>query len=123
MAINTLGIGVAPLADSRFNNAKSWLKMLEYAAVGVPCIGSPRDEYKRLHLKGIGLMAKNPTEWARQIKRLRSSKAFREELSGKGRQITEEMTIEGNAELWIEAWTEALIRERAGRNPLVRNGI
>ena len=123
LAINSLGIAVAPLADSRFNNAKSWLKMAEYAAVGVPCIGSPREEYRRLHRKGIGLIAKNPTEWAKQIKRLRSSEDFREDMSAKGRAVMETLTIEENAELWLEAWTEALIRERAGRNPLVRAGI
>lgn len=123
LAINSLGIGVAPLANSRFNNAKSWLKMAEYAAVGVPCVGSPREEYKRLHRKGVGLMAKNPTEWSRQLKRLRHSVDFRVELAGKGRAVMQDMTIEGNAELWAEAWTEALIRERAGRNPLVRAGI
>lgn len=123
LAINTLGIAVAPLADSRFNNAKSWLKMAEYAAVGVPCIGSPREEYRRLHRKGVGLMAKNPTEWRKQINRLRSSEDLREDLSCKGRAVMETLTIEDNAELWMEAWTEALIRDRANRNPLVRSGI
>lgn len=122
LAINSLGIGVAPLADSRFNSAKSWLKMAEYAAVGVPCIGSPREEYRRLHRKGIGLLAKNPTEWSKQIRRLRGSEDFRLEMSDHGRQIMEDLTIEGNAELWVEAWNEALIRDRAGQNPLVRNG-
>lgn len=123
LAINTLGIAVAPLADSRFNNAKSWLKMAEYAAVGVPCIGSPREEYRRLHRKGVGLMAKNPTEWRKQINRLRSSEDLREDLSCKGRAVMETLTIEDNAELWMEAWTEALIRDRANRSPLVRSGI
>jgi len=123
LAINSLGIGVAPLADSRFNNAKSWLKMAEYAAVGVPCIGSPREEYRRLNRKGIGLVAKNPTEWTKQIRRLRNSQSLREDLSFNGRAVMETLTIEDNAELWVEAWTEALIRDRVGRNPLVRNGI
>jgi hypothetical protein len=122
LAINSLGIGVAPLADSRFNTAKSWLKLAEYAAVGVPCVGSPREEYRRLHRKGDGLLAKNPTEWAKQLKRLRSSEDFREELSAKGRAVMATLTIEDNAELWAEAWNEALIRDRAGSNPLVRSG-
>lgn len=123
LAVSSIGIGIAPLADSRFNSAKSWLKMAEYAAVGVPCIGSPREEYRRLHRKGVGLTAKNPTEWIKQIRRLRNSEDLREELSCQGREVMETLTIEGNAELWAEAWTEALIRERSHRNPLVRSGI
>lgn len=123
LAINSLGIGVAPLADSRFNNAKSWLKMAEYAAVGVPCIGSPREEYRRINRKGVGLTARNPTEWTKQIRRLRGSESFRADISASGRETMESLTIEANAELWIEAWTEALIRDRAHKNPLVRGGV
>lgn len=123
LGVASLGVGLAPLADTRFNKAKSWLKMAEYAAVGVPCIGSPRDEYKRLNKLGVGLLAKNPTEWGKQMKRLRNSRELRADLSGQGRAVMEELTIEGNAELWAEAWTEALIMERKNRNPLLRNGI
>jgi hypothetical protein len=122
-AVSSIGIGLAPLTDSRFNNAKSWLKMAEYAAVGVPCIASPREEYRRLHRKGVGLLAKNPTEWTKVIRKLRGSENLREDLSWQGRAVMETLTIEDNAELWAEAWTEALIRERASRNPLVRSGI
>ena len=52
-----LGIGVAPLADTKFNAAKSWLKMAEMAALGVPCVVSPRAEYMRLHEQWIGSLA------------------------------------------------------------------
>lgn len=123
LAINSLGIGLAPLADSRFNNAKSWLKPAEYAAVGVPCIVSPREEYKRLNKLGVGFLAKNPTEWIKHIRRLRNSANLRVDTAAKARDVMRDMTIEGNAELWAEAWTEALIRERAGRNPLLRAGV
>lgn len=120
LGVNSLGIGLAPLADTRFNKAKSWLKMAEYAAVGVPCIASPRDEYRRLHRKGVGLLAKNPTEWTKQMKRLLASEDFREELSSKGRSVMSTLTIEDNYPLWLEAWEEALIRERATYSPLAR---
>ena len=121
LAIGSLGIGVAPLADSRFNQAKSWLKMAEYAAVGVPCIGSSRDEYVRLHKRGVGLIARNTHEWVKQIELLRGDECMRRELSESGRAAMSKLTIEGNAELWLEAWQNALKLQRSGvTSPFVR---
>lgn len=123
LAMTSIGIGVAPLADSRFNSAKSWLKMAEYAAVGVPCIGSPRDEYTRIHKRGIGLLARNPNEWTKQIARLRDSVALRSDLAEAGRLAMEELTIERNAELWLEAWQKALHLQRSSvKSPFARAG-
>ena len=121
LAVSSIGIGVAPLADTRFNSAKSWLKMLEYAAVGVPCIGSPRDEYIRLHKRGVGLLAKNSTEWRQRINALVKSDELRLEMAEAGREATRELTIERNAELWLEAWNDAYRIQRQGASsPLAR---
>src|SRR5689334_24701002 len=49
-ALSALGIGLAPLADSTFNRAKSWLKPLEMAAVGVPCVMSALPDRKSTRL-------------------------------------------------------------------------
>ena len=118
-AVATLGIGVAPLADSKFNTAKSWLKMAEMAAVGVPCVASPRDEYVRLHKLGVGLLAKNPNEWRQRITALTISSSMRNELSEKGRAIMRDLTIELNAELWMEVWLEALKLQRRERSSVL----
>lgn len=107
-ALSTLGVGMAPLSDTRFNAAKSWLKPLEYAGVGVPCVFSPRVEYTRLHtLHDIGLPADKPRDWYRQLKRLIDNPALRQELSAKGREAARELTIERNAWRWAEAWDRA----------------
>lgn len=111
-AVTVLGIGVAPLADTVFNAAKSWLKMAEYAAVGVPCIASPRAEYTRLHKHGVGLLAKDPGDWKRKMKMLAENTAARRELSEQGRDVMAGMTIEGHAWRLMEIWTEALRIQR-----------
>lgn len=113
LAINCLGIGVAPLADSRFNAAKSWLKPLEYAAVGVPCVASPRAEYSRLAKLGVGRLAKDPREWRRALRELTRWPTQRRELSERGREAARKLTIELNAWRWLEAWSEALELQRA----------
>lgn len=116
LGVATLGIGLAPLADSRFNKSKSWLKMMEYAAVGVPCIGSPRAEYTRIHKLGVGLLAKNANAWRQQIRKLLREPNLRQDLSDRGREVVKSHTIEGNAWRWLEIWQEAVKLET--RRPL-----
>lgn len=110
--VTKLGVGVAPLADTHFNAAKSWLKMAEYAATGVPCIGSPRAEYTRLHRLGIGWLAKDPKDWYRKMKLLATRADLREELSEQGREVMRTMTMEANAWKLGVIWDEALRLQR-----------
>jgi hypothetical protein len=107
LGVASLGIGVAPLADSKFNASKSWLKVAEYAAVGVPFIASPRAEYDRFHRLGAGLLAKNSNEWSSRLRDMINSETMRKDLSEAGRAVMREKTIEGNAWRWMEAWQEA----------------
>lgn len=115
-----LGVGITPLADTRFNAAKSWLKPLEKAAVGVVPIMSPRAEYTRLHSLGIGVLAKKPRDWTRHIRALTTDTARRIEMSDAGREIMRDYTVEGNAWRWVEAWVEAWSLERRGAHAVVR---
>jgi glycosyltransferase involved in cell wall biosynthesis len=107
LAVNSIGIGVAPLATSKFNESKSWLKPLEYAAVGVPCVLTPSSEYKRAAKLGIGIVAKKPDEWRRQLRLLLTNESLRRDLSERGREAAAKQTIEENAWRWWEAWIHA----------------
>lgn len=106
-AVATLGIGIAPLADTRFNISKSWLKPIEMSAVGVPWVASPRAEYQRLHREGVGLLAARPKDWYRQLKRLTKDPGLRADMSAAGRALAAKYTIEGNAWRWLDAWEYA----------------
>jgi hypothetical protein len=106
-AVTKLGIGVAPLANTKFNEAKSWLKMAEYAAVGVPCVGSDMPEYRRLHKLGVGMLARTPADWYRIVKDLGRSAAMRHDLAQQGREVMLGMTMEANAWRLAEIWDEA----------------
>lgn len=113
-ALATLGIGIAPLADTRFNAAKSWLKPLEKAAVGVPSVMSPRAEYRRISDLGIGVLARKPKDWLRELRRLTTDDVRRRELSARAREVAATLTIEGNAWRWAEAWEDAFKIQRRG---------
>lgn len=112
LAVNSLGIGLAPLADSKFNAAKSWLKLLEYGALGIPAVASPRAEYTRLHKQGVGWLAGKPAAWKSKIKTLIDSADARIELGGRSREAVAKHTIEENAWRWWESWSEALAIQR-----------
>ena len=102
-----LGIGIAPLADTKFNRSKSWLKIAELSALGVPWVGSPRVEYERFHRMGAGVLADTPRRWYRELKRLKDSPELRSERAGAGREVAESLRLERNSWRWHEAWMRA----------------
>lgn len=111
-ALTQLGVGVAPLADTRFNAAKSWLKPLELSALGVPWVASPRAEYERLHKLGCGVLVDKPKAWYAVLRRLLSDSARRVELSEAGRAVAGELSLTRHAWRWWEAWELALNLQR-----------
>lgn len=115
--VSQLGIGVAPLTDTQFNAAKSWLKPLEMAAVGVPCVMSPRVEYRRIHRKGVGLLAENQRQWYSQLKKLRDDRVLRTELAAQAREAVSDQTYELRCEEWWEAWEAAYQYDQTGVTP------
>lgn len=100
-------------AAAGFVSHNSALKGLEYAACGVPFVASPREEYVRLHERhGLGLLARRPRDWYRHLRALVDSPGMRQDMSGRGREVAEEMTYERHAHLWAEAWADAVRIQR-----------
>lgn len=104
----TLDIAVCPLEDSNFNTAKSWLKPLEAAALGVIPVMSPLVEYRRINDLGVGVIAKRPRDWEAHIRRLLRSASLRDELRAQGLAVASKLTVEKNAYRWVEALNTAL---------------
>jgi len=103
-----IGIGIAPLADTKFNSAKSWLKPMEYAALGIPCVMSPRAEYVRLHEEtGIGVLADRPKDWYRELKRFVEDGPYRRLTGALARAEAAKLTYSQHAWRWMEVWDEA----------------
>jgi len=107
-----LGVGIAPLADSRFNAAKSWLKPLEYASVGVPCVMSNRREYREIAKHGIGTLVEKHKEWYTQLKKLATDTDYRVLRSEIAREAASKLTYELNGWRWAEVWADALTQQR-----------
>lgn len=111
-AVSTIGIGIAPLKDTAFNGAKSWLKCAEMSALGVPWVASPRPEYVKLHAMGAGILADTPNRWYKALRRLRTSPALRAEMSEAGRTVAERLRLRDHAGEWMTAWEDAYRLQR-----------
>ena len=101
----SLGVGIAPLAGTKFNAAKSWLKPLELMTAGVPWVGSDRVEYRRLFEEtGVGTVVRKQSDWYRALKRLVTDDQFRADQSAAGVEAAESYRLRDRAHLWLEVW-------------------
>jgi glycosyltransferase involved in cell wall biosynthesis len=117
LVVSTIDVGIVPLTETVFNQAKSWLKGLEYAALGIPFVASFLPEYDKLAAAfGIGLTAPSRARsWARALGRLMNDPE-REVVGRHYRQIVEQrLLIEDNAWRWAEAWHHAWLHRRQQR--------
>jgi glycosyltransferase involved in cell wall biosynthesis len=103
---------IVPLAPGPFNEAKSWLKGLEAAAVGVPFVASASGPYRQLHDLGAGLLATTRGDWKRQLGRLLDDPALRTDVVAEGRRAAAGLTVEAHAWRWAEAWGQAVLNRR-----------
>jgi hypothetical protein len=99
-----VGVGIVPLADTRFNGLKSWLKGAELSALGIPWVASPRTEYRRLHERGAGLLAAKPKDWYRMVKRLCDDPRMRADVAQAGREVAAGLRLRDHAAAWWDAW-------------------
>lgn len=105
-----LDIGLVPLTDTPFNRAKSWLKALEYASLGVVPVVSPTPDNMRLVEMGAALAATNPKEWKTVVEDIVLDHEKRLEMSQHCRKVAAGLTIEDNTHLWWDAWSSAAKR-------------
>jgi len=103
-----LDVGIVPLELSTFNEAKSWLKGLEWAALGVPFIASPTGEYCELERRGAGVIAAKPRDWLRHLDRLVGDDDHRATLAAAGRETARGLLVEDHVDEHLAAYRQAL---------------
>lgn len=100
-----MDIGLVPLEQSRFTEAKSHLKGLEYAACGIPCVAGPSESYRWWVEPGVnGLLARcdKPREWRNALDDMLVS--WRE-MGENARAKAAEHVIQGvGADEWSDAY-------------------
>jgi glycosyltransferase involved in cell wall biosynthesis len=102
-------IGIAPLAYHAFNKSKSDLKVLEYAALGIPVVATDFGPYSDSVQHGVtGFLVKRPHEWARYLRDLVNDEAMRTELGANARRWAATRTIQANVWRWETAYRSAI---------------
>lgn len=103
--VETFDVGLAPLVDSEFNRSKSFIKILEYASLGVPFICSPVGPYAEHVIDGVnGLFARTPEEWADLLDKLIRSPWLRSQLADRARGWADLWTTETHIRKWEEVY-------------------
>lgn len=103
--LHNFHVGLVPLARNDFNEAKSYLKGLEYAASGIPFIATPTEEYRLLHAAGVGRLASTPDEWRDHATELLDTDVRREEAQRQREIVSQKFDIKGMGEAWASAIT------------------
>lgn len=102
--LSRFDIGLAPLADTRFNRAKSDLKYLEYAAVGIPTIASATGTYSSVSHGLTGYLARNGKDWVKWLGLLVSNGQLRRTMGRAARLYAESRFISANVRAWSDAY-------------------
>lgn len=96
--IANFDIGIAPLLNDAFNASKSYIKVLEYAALGIPCIASgPHGPYEDFIEHGVtGFIAETKDDWALYLHELVSRHDLRIDMGIAARKKAREFTTQKN---------------------------
>lgn len=105
-----LAIGLAPLADTAFNRAKSAVKWQEYAAIGAAGIYADLPPYQAVVEDGeTGLLVgPDPQDWAEAVARLVADGTLRRRLATNAREALDRshwLATGGRA--FLDAWRAA----------------
>lgn len=84
--LSQIGIGIAPLPDTPWENGKCGVKLLQYMACGMPVIASPVGVHRDIIEHGVnGFLATTPAEWRSCLEQLLGDESLRQRLGAAGR--------------------------------------
>jgi glycosyltransferase involved in cell wall biosynthesis len=98
-------VGLGPLRKTMFNLAKSGLRAVEYAALGVVPVLPDLDPYRPFVKSGYNGMLIRPHETTRGILQdLANDLGWVERMAAQAREDAKRWTTEAAIEAWAEAW-------------------
>jgi hypothetical protein len=106
-------IALAPLRDTRFNRARSNVKLKEYAAAGAMWLASPVGPYVGMGEEQGGLLVRDD-EWLPTLEALIVDGDRRRALTDRARAWVQGQTIRAGAARWQAAYRDAVERARNG---------
>jgi len=107
---------IAPLRDSRYNRAKSNLRLIEAGALKIPAVASPVEPYKNFPC----LYAKEEEDWFNQLEKLIKDRTLRNKIGRMAYQeVKEKYEINKNSEALLKKFQQLTKRKWIDRRPLI----
>ncbi|MGZ4275047.1 MAG: glycosyltransferase family 4 protein [Solirubrobacteraceae bacterium] len=104
--LTSFDVGIAPLPDEPYTRGKCGYRLLQYAAAGVPAVGSPVGVNGQILGQLGGLAPENGPEWADALTDLLERPAeSRAEIGRRSREIAQ---LHYSYDAWLSRWREAL---------------
>lgn len=103
--VSGFDVGIAPLADTTFNRARSDIKLKEYAAAGVPWLASPVGPYVGLGEQQGGRLVADDG-WFEALDHLVTHDRERRRLARRAEKWAKSQTIAAIAARWEQNFTE-----------------
>lgn len=98
-------LGVAPLLRSEWNKGKSWTKLLEYGARGIPALAEEWGQYRDFINDGMNGVVIGPGDsWAGWLEGVLTDDVFRAELAAGAYATAESLTIDKHAYKWARVY-------------------
>lgn len=102
-------IGLAPLEDTIFTRSKSYIKALEYSALGIPVIASDVGPYREFVDDGVtGFLVRRESEWIDRIRLLVEDADLRERMGAAAREKARKHTIQAGWGQWEQVFRSVL---------------
>ena len=102
---NNVTVGIGPLRRSPFTAAKSGLRAVEFAALGIPAIVSDSPAYREwIEHRTTGYLVGNLRDWRRYMIKLYRSPDLVRRLGLQARNVAGRWTTEANAWKWEQAY-------------------
>ncbi len=99
-------VGIMPLLGTEYDRGKCAFKLIQYSALGIPCVGSNVGANREAVLDGeTGFLARSPADWTRSLEALLTDCTLRRRLGGAAR---EHMKKQFNARLLVDLWERTL---------------
>lgn len=103
--LSDIDIGIAPLARHRFNESKSFIKVLENAACGIPTIATNFGPYADAIEHGVtGFLCDSFADWSTYLDYLIRDRLALRQMGAAAKEWAAQYTIENYARRWEEVY-------------------
>lgn len=104
-----IDIGCCPLDHTPFNRSKTFIKAMEYGALGAVVVASPTLYSQLIDHGRDGYICETADEWEAALADLVESANRRKRMAQNlERKLEQHYSLEGNAWRWLAAWEEVL---------------